>query len=70
MSQSLSTHRFRFLQQEEITTLRLQDLSDNGEDGYILEVDLHYPTSLHNQHDYPLAPESLVIDRSAYSPTQ
>ena len=37
----------------------------------VLEVDLHYPTSLHNQNDdYPLAPESLVIDRYMYSPTQ
>ena len=61
----------RFLQQEEISALRLQDLSDDDEGGYILEVDLHYPTSLHNQHDgYPLASESLVIDRSMYSPTQ
>ena len=51
--------------------MRLQDLSDDDEDGYILEVDLHYPTNLHNQHDdYPLAPESLLIDRNMYSPTQ
>ena len=71
MSQFLPTHGFRFLQQEEISTLKLQDLSDDDEDGYILEVYLHYPTSLHNQHDdYLLAPESLVIDRSMYSPTQ
>ena len=71
MSQFLPTHRFRFLQQGEISTLRLQDLSDDGEDDYILEVDLHYPTSLHNQHDdYPFAPESLVIDHSMYSPSQ
>ena len=65
MSQSLPTHGFRFLQQ--ISALKLQDLSDDDEDGYILEVDLHYPASLHNQHDdYPFAPESLVIDRSMY----
>ena len=70
MSQSLLTHGFRFLQQEGITVLKLQDLPNDGEDGYIFEVDLHYPTSLHNQHDaYPLAPESLAIDRSMYSPT-
>ena len=71
MSQSWPTHVFRFLQQEEISALKLQDLSDDDEDGYILEVDLHYPVSLHNHHDdYPLAPESLVTDRSMYSPTQ
>ena len=51
MSQFLSTHGFRFLQKEEISTLKLQDLSHDDEDCYILEVDLHYPTSLHNQHD-------------------
>ena len=55
MPQSLPTHGFRFLQQEEISALKLQDLSDDDENGYILEVDLHYPTSLHNPHDdYPL----------------
>ena len=71
MLQSLPTHRFHFLQQEEISTFKLQDLSDDDENGYIFEVDLHYPTSLHNQHnDYPLAPEPLVIDRNMYSPTQ
>ena len=58
-----------FLQEEEISALRLQVLSGDDEDGYILEVDIHYPVSLHNQHDdYPLAPESLVIDRSMYHP--
>ena len=71
MSQSLPTHGFHFLQQEEISALKLQDLSNDGEDCFILEVDLHYPTSLHNLHDdYPLALESLVIGRSMYSPTQ
>ena len=49
MSQSLPTHGFHFLQREEISTLKLQDLSNDDEDGYILEVELHYPTSLHSQ---------------------
>ena len=41
-----------------------QDVSDDNEDGYIYEVDLHYPTDLDDQHDdYPLAPESLVCIR-------
>ena len=71
MSQFLPIDGFCFPQQEEISTLKLQDHSDNDEDSYILEVDLHYPASLHNHHnDYPLAPESLVIGRSMYSPTQ
>ena len=71
MSQFLPTHGFRFLSDDEITTLKLEDLCDDDEDGYIYGVDLHYPTKLHDQHDgYPLAPESLVIDREMYSPTQ
>ena len=58
MSQSLPTHGFRFLSKDEITALKLEDLSFDDEDGYIYEVDLHYPTELHNSHnDYPLAPD-------------
>ena len=71
MLQPLPTHGFRFLQQQEISAFKVQDLPNDGEDRYILEVDLHYPTNLHNQHDdYPLTPESLVIDHNMYSPTQ
>ena len=71
MSQSLPTHGFRFLPQDDISTLKLQELSDDAEDGYIFEVDLPYSTCLHHRHDdCPLAPESLVIDRSMYSSTQ
>ena len=57
MSQCLPTPGFRFLQQYEISALKLQELSDDTEDGYIFEVDLHYPTHLHDPHDdYPLSP--------------
>ena len=35
MSQSLPTHGFRFLQRDEISTLKLQELSYDAEDGYI-----------------------------------
>ena len=58
MSQSLPTHVFCFLQQDEISTLKLQELSDDAEDGYIFA----YMIDRHDDH--PLAPESLVIDRS------
>ena len=68
MSQSLSTHGFRFLQQDEIDVLKLQELSNDTEDGYMFEMDIHYLTHLHDRHDdYPLATETLVIDRSMYS---
>ena len=49
----------------------LQDLPDDAADDYIFEVDLHYPTRLHDRHDdYPLTLESSVSDRSMYSSTQ
>ena len=71
MSQCLPTGGFRILDDEEAQDLDLETLDDEADDGYIYEGDLHYPTKLHDKHDgYPLAPESLVIDRSMYSPTQ
>ena len=49
----------------------MEDLNDEEDDGYIYEMDLHYPIRLHSQHDdYPLASESLVIEGSMYSPVQ
>ena len=64
MSQYLPAGGFRILSDVEVEVLDL-------EDGYIYEVDLRYPIELHDDHDdYPLAPESLVIDRSMYSPIQ
>ena len=71
MSQYLPTGGFRLLNDEEIESLILEHLDDEAEDGYIYEVDLYYPIELHDMHDdYPLAPESLEIDKSIYSPTQ
>ena len=71
MSQYLPTRGFRLLDDEKVEVLDLDSLDDETEDGYTYEVDLHYPVELHDKHDdYPLAPESLEIDRSMYSPLQ
>ena len=78
MSQLLPKCNFKFLSSEEIQnrfTTPMNDLKeilDNllGEPiGYMFDVDIEYPQSLHDQHsDYPLAPEQLHIDSSMYSP--
>ena len=68
MSQPLPTHGFRWLTDEEITNLDISAIPDDSTEGYILEVDLTYPTELHDDHnDYPLAPETFNIEQHMLS---
>ena len=69
MSQSLPTGEFDWLTDQEIAELDITDVADDNEEGYILEVDLQYPTELHGLHnDYPLAPEKMKISSEMLSP--
>ena len=69
MSQPLPTGEFDWLNEEEITNLDITQISDESEEGYILEVDLKYPKELHDLHnDYPLAPEKMKICPEMLSP--
>lgn len=44
-------------------------INTDGNYGYILEVDLHYPKNLHKKHDnFPLAPENIIIEYDNLSP--
>jgi hypothetical protein len=43
MSQALPVGGFRWLEKEEFEHLNINSVSDDSEDGYILEVDLDYP---------------------------
>ena len=71
MSPPLHTHRFRFLQPDEIEALTVGELSNIAEDGSLFEVDLTYPHHLHNTHDDdPVTPELLENGCDMYSPTQ
>ena len=58
MSQYLPYSGFTWLNQKEISDFCLNSINENSSIGYILEVDLKYPSELHDLHnDYPLAPE-------------
>ena len=61
MVQLLTISGFRWLSEREIVMLEISNVTDDSEDGYILEVDLEYPPELHDQHsDYPLAPGKYI----------
>jgi len=50
-------------------SLDITTIPDDCDTGYILEVDLEYPKTLHDNHsDYPLAPERMSISDEMLSP--
>jgi hypothetical protein len=69
MSEPLPTGNFGFLSAEQIQAFDLFEHGEESTTGFILEVDLSYPESLHDNHnDYPLAAESLAITPEMRSP--
>ena len=66
MSQYLPYCGFKWLNQ--ISDFCLNSIREGSSIGYILEVDLEYPSELHDLHnDYPLAPEKLEISQNMLS---
>ena len=72
MTYPLPLRGFRWMSEEEISDMKenwAQLLHDRDGDGYILEVTLRYPKSLHVEHNsYPLAPEHLRVTEDMLSP--
>jgi len=49
----------------------IKGYDNEGEHGYILEVDLEYPKQLHDKHNaYPLALELTYVKANSLSPYQ
>ena len=60
MSQPLPMTEFQWVEEPE--KIDFMNIAEDAEKGYILEVDLHYPHEIHDEHnDYPMAPEPLTI---------
>ena len=68
MTQYLPYGNFKWMTKKEINDFDLGLIGGNSANGYILEVDLEYPSELHDFHnDYPLAPEKLRVSSDMLS---
>ena len=68
MTQYLPYDNFEWMSEKEISEINFDLVSGDSNEGYILEIDLEYPSDLHNLHsDYPLAPEKLKVSDDTLS---
>ena len=51
MSQCLPTGGFKWLNQKKVSKINLGTYTVDSKKGLILEVDLQYPSNLHNLHN-------------------
>ena len=51
MSEYLPNGNFKWLTQKQFDNVNLADYKDDSDKGLILEVDLDYPTNLHDLHN-------------------
>ena len=66
MSQYLPVGDYRW-ENRQFDDETIISLPDEGVRGYVFEVDLEYPSDLHDKHsDYPLAPEATSFDASPF----
>ena len=68
MTQYLPYGGFKWLSKKEIDEFDMNLVKKTSSVAYILEVDLEYPSELHNLHnDYSLAPEKFEISQDMLS---
>ena len=68
MSQYLPYGGFKWLSKKKIDEFDLNFVKENSSVGYNLEVELGYPSELHDLHNhYPSAPEKLKISQKILS---
>lgn len=61
MMKKLPISDFKFMSLEQINCLNIENVSDDSDYGYILEVDLEYPNHLHDAHcELPFCVEKLA----------
>ncbi|XP_071056136.1 uncharacterized protein [Onthophagus taurus] len=61
MSQFMPVSNFKWLTENEIQNLDFNNIPDDSDFGYILDVDIAYPEHLHNLHnDLPFLAENLI----------
>ena len=67
MSQKLSVDGFIWIEKDDISKFDIKfikNYDENNDKGYILEVDVEYPKSLHKPHsDLPFLPERMKINK-------
>lgn len=64
MMQCLPTGNFRYLSNDELTDFNVENAAYDSNTGFILDVDLHYPSYLHDSHsDLPFAVEKIRAHR-------
>ena len=69
MSMMLPLKKFKWLTQDQMDNFDVTKIEPNSKTGYVLEVDLDYPDSLHDLHnDYPMAVESITPTKEMLSP--
>ena len=67
MPQKLPVDGFKWIEEDNLSKFNerfIKNCNENGDKGYILEVDVEYPKNLHKLHSYlPFLPERMEINK-------